>query len=163
MNYFKILNMKEEFGIDLEELEAKYLELQKTLHPDTIGGSSGISKIVDINEAYRVLKNDYLRARALLKYNFHIDLGDEHDARKYTNTSLLSEIMLEMEALEGKNNIEALEQAKNKASVKKAALISDIVKGFEEKAIELLAQNIVHLKYYDKLIENMNIKIEECY
>ena len=163
MNYFQIFNLPTEFEINLDVLEAKYLELQKTLHPDSRVDSSDISQIVDINEAYRVLKNDYLRGSVLLKYNFDIDLSDDYIAKKYVNSNFLSEIMMEMEALEEENNIDSLERVKKQVMIKKANLIEEISTAFGKNDKETIAQKIVYLKYYENLIQTINMQIEKCY
>jgi len=66
------------YGIDLKELEVRYRELSRVLHPDKHAhkpaGERRISlgKAVEVNEAYRILKDDLARATALLALDGHV-------------------------------------------------------------------------------------------
>ena len=66
-NCFKLLGIDENFTIDVNQLDDKYLDLQRDLHPDNLKAHS--SKIYQINNAYRILKNPIERAKHLLEIN----------------------------------------------------------------------------------------------
>jgi molecular chaperone HscB len=60
------------FRLDLRDLEQRYRELQRALHPDrhshapAAARRMNLGKAVEVNEAYRVLRDDIQRAEALL-------------------------------------------------------------------------------------------------
>jgi molecular chaperone HscB len=72
MDPFATLGMPREYALDSEELERKYRDLQRALHPDRHVNATpaerrvALSKAVEVNEAYRVLKDDVRRAESLL-------------------------------------------------------------------------------------------------
>jgi molecular chaperone HscB len=72
MDPFSTLGLPRRYDIDVQRLETGYRELQKALHPDKHAGASAsqrrmsLLKAVEVNEAYRVLKDDLRRAEALL-------------------------------------------------------------------------------------------------
>lgn len=72
MDPFATLGLPRRYQLDMRQLEANYRELQRVLHPDRHAGASpsqrrmNLLKAVEVNEAYRALKNDLSRAEALL-------------------------------------------------------------------------------------------------
>jgi molecular chaperone HscB len=72
MDPFATLGLPRRYEIDQTQLEANYRELQRALHPDRHAGASpsqrrmSTLKAVEVNEAYRALKDDLRRAEALL-------------------------------------------------------------------------------------------------
>jgi molecular chaperone HscB len=72
MDPFSTLGLPRRYEIDMRQLETSYRELQKALHPDKHAGAGAsqrrmsLLKAVEVNEAYRVVKDDLRRAEALL-------------------------------------------------------------------------------------------------
>ena len=72
-NYFELFELECSVDINSEILEKKYLNFQKNFHPDKFVNSSDHEKRLSlqitsyINEAYKILKNDYLKSMYLLK------------------------------------------------------------------------------------------------
>lgn len=87
-NPFAVLNLKASFDLDLNQLEANYLELMKQYHPDRIAQEpAGISKLEiiakssEINDAYSLLKDPLKRGISLLQVKSGIDASDERDMK----------------------------------------------------------------------------------
>lgn len=72
-SYFEIFSITPSFQLNLAELSTKYRALQAEYHPDRHVNSPqaeqelAATHSAKINEAYKSLKNPYLRARILLK------------------------------------------------------------------------------------------------
>jgi molecular chaperone HscB len=72
MDPFATLGLPRRYEIDLDQLESHYRELQRALHPDRHAGASAsqrrmsMLKAVEVNDAYRALKDELRRAEALL-------------------------------------------------------------------------------------------------
>jgi molecular chaperone HscB len=72
MDPFATLGLPRRYQLDLRQLETNYRELQRVLHPDRHGSAAAsqrrmnLLKAVEVNEAYRALKNQVTRAEALL-------------------------------------------------------------------------------------------------
>lgn len=69
IDYYAVFGLKPAFFIDLAELEDKYLATQVFNHPDC-GGSEVCSSL--INEAYRVLSDEILRAEYITHEIMHV-------------------------------------------------------------------------------------------
>jgi len=68
VNYFELFQIPVSYSVGRSELQNRYFELQQQFHPDRIGRDVqdvGISS-ADINNAYRVLKDDFMRAEHIL-------------------------------------------------------------------------------------------------
>jgi len=83
MNPFETFGLEPAFEVDLSTVEQKYRALQRALHPDRFAQASPIerraslSRVLNVNEAYRILKDDILRGEALLKLRSSSSAG--HD------------------------------------------------------------------------------------
>lgn len=70
---FDTLGVEARFELELAALEMRHRELSKALHPDRYSGAPAaerrlaLSRAIDVNEAFRVLKDPIRRAEALLQ------------------------------------------------------------------------------------------------
>ena len=77
-NYFELFNMEIKTNVDHKLLDQKYNTYQKKFHPDNFVNSTNYEKKISlkyisyINEAYKILKNDYFRGIYLLKLKGHV-------------------------------------------------------------------------------------------
>jgi molecular chaperone HscB len=116
---FAILGLPRRYDLDKAALDRRYRDLQQALHPDkyTAAGASEraltLGKAMEVNEAYRVLRDDQARAEALLSL-----LGGAADPHEPADPELLMEMMELREALS-----EAREQGQ---AEKVAALAADV-------------------------------------
>lgn len=71
MDPFSVLGLQPQFSIDLSELADRQRQLSLTLHPDRYGGRpaserrAALGRAIEVNEAYRLLKDPVKRAAAL--------------------------------------------------------------------------------------------------
>lgn len=72
MDPFATLGFERRYHIDKTLLDRRYRELQQALHPDKHASAPAsarsltLSKAIEVNEAYRVLRDDQKRGEALL-------------------------------------------------------------------------------------------------
>ncbi len=72
-DHFTLLGLPRQFDIDPERLRAKFLALNRHVHPDFHGGESGDVQALSlrissaVNDAYRVLRDEAARAAYLLE------------------------------------------------------------------------------------------------
>jgi len=70
---FDLLGVDPRFDVDLEALERRHRDLSKALHPDRYSGTPAaerrmaLGRAIEVNEAYRVLRDPVKRAEALLR------------------------------------------------------------------------------------------------
>ncbi len=72
MRYFELFSLPVQYSVDLAQLNQRYLELQKAVHPDKHAGGSererllAVQKTAEINDALQVLKHPLKRAEYML-------------------------------------------------------------------------------------------------
>lgn len=99
MDPFATLGLPPVYPLDRDELERRYRDLQRALHPDRFTGAPpaerrmALGKVIEVNEAYRVLRDDLQRAEAL------VSLRGGSTEREATNPDLLMTVMELREAL----------------------------------------------------------------
>ena len=71
MNPFEVLGFTPGYDIAADQLARRHRELSKVLHPDKFTGSGGgerreaLSRAVEVNEAFRILRDPVRRAEAI--------------------------------------------------------------------------------------------------
>ena len=101
-NPFETLGLAPSFAIDPARLEQRQRELNRAVHPDRHAGKSSaerrqaLSRAMDINLAYRTLRDPASRAVALLEV---LDAGAQEEAAS-SDLSLLGEMLEQRERLE---------------------------------------------------------------
>lgn len=131
---FEILGISRRFAIDLKDAEKKHLELSKALHPDRYANAGSqerrmaLGKAVEVNEAWRAVRDPVKRAEAILVLE---GLGDEiGETREPKPTgAFLMEVLEAREALDeaksskdGSKVHEVVEQAKKQLADAERAL-----------------------------------------
>jgi molecular chaperone HscB len=154
-NFFEIFSLEEKFAIDTADLEKKYFAFQNQFHPDK-SSADDISKSIEINEAYKILADDFLRASYLLQLK-GVDILQNEKAAKVDMATLqhvleLQEIISE---LTDKNQIEEL---RKKINSEFRQLILDGVKQLESNNIQAATQLLVKAKYLKKSLEDLKIR-----
>jgi len=151
-NYFEIFSLPQSFFIDETLLEKKYLEFQNQFHPDK-SSSADISKSIEVNEGYKILSDDFLRACYILQLK-GIDILHDEKAVKVDFATLEEQLELQEKISEmtDKNEMESLRKDLNS---KVKALISQ---SMEAQADEHSAQLLVKAKYLKKSLEDLKIR-----
>ncbi len=166
MNYFELYEISNSFDVDREVIEQKYIELQKQYQPDrTLNDLERVRCIeilAEVNNAYKTLKDDYLRGVYILKLQ-NIDLLNDHDLRGKMPFEILNDILQKREEAERLQEMSELEIAKNKALDARREIVKKIQQSFEVSEQEDAIVNVMHLKYHDNLINIIDKKIEECF
>jgi molecular chaperone HscB len=93
-DHFQMLGLERRFAIDLAELERRYLERSREVHPDRQGGrpagerAAAAGEAMQLNLAYRTLKRELPRAEHLLQLA-GVRIGDNEPVEQ----DLLMEIL----------------------------------------------------------------------
>jgi molecular chaperone HscB len=110
---FEILGLAPSFALDPSVLEQRQRELNRALHPDRHAGKSpaerrqALSRAMDINLAYRTLRDPASRAEALFEL---LGAGS-------TRESTISDPVLLMEMMEQREALEEARRARNRAQL----------------------------------------------
>ena len=157
-NEFKIFGVEEKFDLNLEELEEKYLKLQRLFHPDKYSTFSDqeikLSTIHSslINDAYQKLCDNNARAELLLKVKGYSVLLEN---RSFNDSDILEQIMdIQNECLEATNLESKKNVLKNLNSVILVSL-NDLKSSFGEKKYEEANKINIKLSYLEKMKKNL--------
>jgi molecular chaperone HscB len=154
-NHFEKFQLTEKFQINLTDLEKKYFDLQNQFHPD-VSGLEDIEESIAINEAYKILSDDFNRACYLLSLK-GIDIKNNEKAVKpdFSTLEEVLELQEKITEISDKNEIETLRKKLNE-EIKQ--LISKAMECFEALQTELSAQFLVKAKYLKKSLEDLKIR-----
>lgn len=165
MDYFKILNLTKSFDIDLTDLEKNFLSEQKKFHPDNATNDKEkfqfLSRSTDLNNAYNILKDDYLRGIYLLKLS-DVDISDDN-SRNILDKDFLVYIFALSEKIEELKEFEELEDFHNKITNETKDLIIKISHYFRNEDVNNTSISLMKLKYYNNIIKHIEGKIHQCF
>jgi molecular chaperone HscB len=174
MDPFATLGLPRRYELDRRELESRYRELQKALHPDKHAGASAserrmsLARAVEVNDAYRALKDDLRRAEALLAL---------HGGQAPTDGGAADPefLMQVMELREGLGDAKAggdLERVRKLASEVEAmqreareALVARFGDGASapgEQDLQEAANLVSRLKYFKRFLDEVSVIEEEA-
>lgn len=100
MDPFSTLGLSARFDLDAKEIESRYRDLHRALHPDRFTQApanerrASLNRAVQVNEAYRALRDDIARAKALLAFH-----GQAVTDTQPADPELLMEMMERRESL----------------------------------------------------------------
>jgi molecular chaperone HscB len=154
-NFFILFDLEKKFAIDGNFLERKYLELQSKFHPDK-SNHNNPNKAMEINEAFRILSDDFSRACYLLQLE-NIDLVNDDKAIDPYKSMLLEilELREHIETIENKNIIDNLLRHLKQTI---EDLIADFARAYEDNQLQLSATFLLKAKYLKKALEDLKIK-----
>jgi molecular chaperone HscB len=161
---FETLGIAPSFDVDLPSVEKQYRELARVLHPDRhLGGSASerrmnLGKAVEVNEAWRLVRDPIRRAEALLRrQGIAVQEGKEPKA----DPEFLMEMMEQREALSearASGNPAAVERLasairkrENDVTARIAAAFAS-ANGALDKVVPLLGE----LRYYRRFLDEVS-------
>ncbi len=129
---FATLGLSPSFDLDLGEAERRHRDLSKTLHPDRYAGRpaaerrQALGKAIEVNEAWRTLRDPIRRREALLDHlGIHVEEGEEPkpDAELLMEMMELREELAE--AAHGKN-VKRLAELIKKVKTREVTVLSSL-------------------------------------
>ena len=161
MDPFETLGVEPLFGLDLASLEQRHRDLSRALHPDRHAASGAaerrmaLGRAIEVNEAFRVLKDPVRRAEALLAQRGVLSgEGKEPPA----SPALLMEVMERREALaeiRQHNNEAALQRQIADVRAKEARTLAILIGEFAAPSLNSaeILKRIGELRYYRRFLE----------
>ncbi len=178
-DHFEVLGLPRAYHLDEADLERRYLALQKETHPDRFAKAlprermEAVVRNTELNDAYKVLKNDVRRAEYLLKLE-GVDIGEEKPQsttgatkQLVVDPKLLMEIMeLREELAEARGDGDEGKVAALTTDVqgRRAAAMKTVDEGFgayergDEKVLDAIARALVSLRYYGRFMDEVEGK-----
>jgi molecular chaperone HscB len=162
---FAALGLARAFDVDLAATEKVHRELSRALHPDRYVGASpserraALGKAVEVNEAWRIVRDPIRRADALLALHGVVS-GEESRAK--ADPEFLMEMLEQREALSDAKEARDLEAVR-----RMAASVEDLARAAERALSEGFAQFTVgqssrlvaklgELRYYRRFLDEVS-------
>ncbi len=165
-NHFELFGLPARFDVDLAQLDTRYRELQREVHPDRFAAAPDAERRVSmqlatrVNEAYQTLKSPLKRAVYILQLR-------GVDPKLETNTAMPSEFL--MEQISWRERIEAGSEEPEALLRLQAGLRDESRKIYEtlhgqldeRRDDEAASQTARMLMFYEKLDEEIGDKLAE--
>jgi molecular chaperone HscB len=176
-DYFRVLGLPATFAIEESDLERRYKEMTKVLHPDRFARSdpqarrASLERSVQLNEAYRTLKDPIRRAEYLLHLQ-GIDVGESAGGgqpnRLVEHATLPVPQVLLMEVLELREALTEAHVAKDvheaealiaKVNSRLGTVMDDVSKGFAAPTPDYpaIAARLVNVRYYRRFLDEARL------
>jgi molecular chaperone HscB len=172
---FLVLGVPRKFSVDLEAAESNFKKLSRQVHPDRFATAdprarkAALSRTVQLNEAWRTLKDPMRRAEYLLEL---AGFGLKGDDRKpvtpeSTTRQLTAPPVLLMEILELREELAAAQRAGNATKVhamaqamraRRADAMASLATALDEPAgakLEEAARLMVGLRYFQRFLDEI--------
>lgn len=172
MDPFATLGLERRYKLDLRAAEKTHRELSRTLHPDryvSTGASErreALAKAVEVNEAWRVVRDPIRRAEALFTLA-GIAVGDTHEPRP--SPALLMDMMEQRELLaeaRAKKDLATVRvlvaemAAREEATQVALATAFEEAHGDREKLTPLVAK-LGELRYFRRFLEEASAIVDD--
>jgi molecular chaperone HscB len=162
MDPFATLGLARSFDVDLTAVERTHRELSRALHPDKYVSATAserraaLSKAVEVNEAWRVVRDPIRRAEALLKLG-GVAVGEDKEP------AAAPEFLMDM--LEQREELGEAKQARDIARVRVMARViagraeeaeRDLAEGFARGDAASLVGKLGELRFYRRFLDEVS-------
>jgi molecular chaperone HscB len=162
-NHFELFSLPQRYVLEREELDARYRDMQRSVHPDRYASASdqerriSMQQTTKINEAYEVLKDPLKRGRYLLELRGH---AIENQQTSHHDTAFLMQQMELRETLAGireqDDPLQALDRLAQTVRSQYRALESELAQAFDGGAeIEQAVTLVLRMQFFKRLQEEV--------
>jgi len=168
MDPFATLGIARSYDVDLPAVEKTHRELSRAMHPDRFVGAApserraALAKAVEVNEAWRIVRDPIRRAEALLKLE-GVAVGEEGEPRA------APELLMEM--LEQREALADARQAKDLAAVRRMAQAIEqrardveraLAEGFARGQAASLVGKVGELRFFRRFLDEVSSAEDEA-
>ncbi len=162
--YFELFDFERTFALDTDELERRYLERSKVVHPDRFVTEAAARRVaalqesMKLNEAYKILRKPVPRAEYLLQQN-----GVTIGANEQLEPGFLLRILEAREELaEAKSagDTAALARLEDEMTERRAEMVDGLADKWAEfepsrdaAVLEAIKRELILLRYLDRYLE----------
>ncbi|MGH7271217.1 MAG: Fe-S protein assembly co-chaperone HscB [Polyangiaceae bacterium] len=163
MDPFATLGIGRSFAVDLAAVEKTHRELSRALHPDRYAGATtserqaALAKAIEVNDAFRIVRDPIRRADALLALSGVTAGGEE--SRTGVAQEFLVDMLGQREALSDAKHARDLAAVRELASAvdaRFAAVERVLREGFERGEAASLAGKVDELRFYRRFLEEVS-------
>jgi molecular chaperone HscB len=164
-DHFQVLGVARSFDQNLGALEKRYKDLTKMFHPDRFARSdprarrASLARSVQLNEAWRTLRDPARRAEYLLRLD-GIDVREERagEAKRPVPPELLMEVMELREGLaeaRGSGDHEGVDRMAADVRGRRDGAMTAVAEGLRAEEREAAACALVMVRYYDRFLDEV--------
>jgi molecular chaperone HscB len=156
-DYFAVFGVDRRYDVDFAGLEARFREQSRKLHPDRFAKAdprarrASLQRSVQLNEAWRTLKDPFKRAEYLLALS-GVSLAKEVPPALLMETLELREELAEARAAGDDARVQAMARAM-RARVE--AAMHAVASGLESGDLARVAVELVALRYYRRFMDEV--------
>jgi molecular chaperone HscB len=164
VNPFATLGLAPRFDVDLAAVERTHRELSRALHPDRFVGAgaserrAALTRAVEVNEAWRVVRDPIRRAEALLALA-GAPTGEEGTPHAPPDPEFLMEMMEQREALAEAREARDLGRVQVLAGAIEArsrSVLGTLEAGFARGEAASLAGKLSELRFYRRFLDEVS-------
>jgi molecular chaperone HscB len=165
MDPFATLGIARAFDVDLAAVEKVHRELSRALHPDRYVGAgkseraSSLAKAVEVNEAWRVVRDPIRRAEALLALRGVAVSDADGRAAAKADPAFLMEMLEQREALseaKASKDLEAVRRMAAEIEERVRGVERALSDGFARGEASALAGKVSELKFYRRFLDEVS-------
>lgn len=170
-NYFEIFSLPDRFELDSLELDTRYRQLQRTVHPDRYASGSSqerriaVQQAAKINEAYETLKVPLQRGRYLLEL---AGVNIEAEQRSTQDPEFL---MQQMELREGIGEVrnqpdplESLDTLSRQGLQQYRTLEKELLDSLNRNDYRVATETVLKMQFFKRLqdeIQELEAELED--
>lgn len=158
---FQTLGLEPSFLLDRAALEERHRELSRALHPDRYAGrpaserQQALGRAIEVNDAFRALKDPVRRAEALLAKRGHA--VSEADASR-PDPSFLMDVMEQREALgeaRRKRDLAAVQKLAAGVRERQGRVTSELALAFAAESADFsrISALVGELRYHQRFLD----------
>jgi molecular chaperone HscB len=165
-DHFAILGVPRRFGVDPAELEKRFRELSRQLHPDRFARADArerrfsLERTTRLNDAYRALREERTRAEYLLRLLGHDPVAESatlHDPEFLEEQMELREAIAQAKA---GGDVAVCQQVAEGTRAKLARLYADVRSLFVEHeqgrpVLADIARLVARARYYQNILSDL--------
>ena len=179
-DHFRVFGIARGYAVDVADLERRYKEMTKVLHPDRYARAderarrASLKRSIQLNEAWRTLRDPVRRAEYLLALA-GVEVGGEEGTSKRgadgqkvrlpVAPALLMEVMELREALaeaRAAHDHARVQQLTAMVRGRREAALRAVASVFAQKApdLEAVARDLVAVRYYGRFLDEVAVHEE---
>ena len=173
LDRFAVLGLPRKFEVDLGAVEAAYKDLSRQLHPDRFAKAdprarkAALARTVEINDAWRTVKDPLRRAEYLLELAGYALGGGEKSAEMSKTRKVSAPPTFLVEILELRDELAAAQQTGDAVKVafmteevrgRAAAAMKTIgisLDGGTPESLDAAARALMSLRYYQRFLDEV--------
>jgi molecular chaperone HscB len=159
---FATLGIARTFDVDMAAAERAHRELSRVLHPDRFVGAapserrSALAKAVEVNEAWRIVRDPIRRAEALMKLA-GVEVGEDRGPKP--DPELLMDMLERREALgEAKQarDLGAVRAMAATVAARMGEVERELAAGFAHHREQELVGKVGELRFYRRFLDEVS-------